>query len=480
MGIIATVKRWFNMLFKSTAEQEFKIETVDMPEMEALIQKCANIYRGIPYWADPDEGIKSINFAKAICSETARLATLGVNITLDGSARAEYLSQKLDIVYDNLRRWAECACAFGTVFLKPNGDDVDIFTPFDVLITESDGSGNITGIIFREKYTKGRDYYTRLEYNRFEDGIYKITTKAYKGTSEDDLGTQVDLAETRWAGIMDEMEIADIDRPLYAVIKTPQTNNIDINSCLGMPMFSDSIEELKDLDTAYSRQVNETFDSQKIILADDRLMQPDGMKLSESTPEGMEGKRKKMGLPRFLRNVFGSDSREFYQEIVPSMNTDARISGINALLSQIGYKNGYSNGYFVFNQKSGYATATQVEAEQSRTLQTIEDIRRQITAGIYDLIYAMNVFADYDNTTPHEDFDETVYTDESESKIHIHYGNIYENKAEERARAYNLAQNNYYSKAYYLHMYEDMSKEEAEKLVSEAQPETPTLFGDEE
>lgn len=51
-----------------------------------------------------------------------------------------------------------------------------------------------------------------------------------------------------------------------------------------------------------------------------------------------------MNLPHFVKNVFGQDEKEFYQEINPILNTDTRISGINALLSQLGYKIGFSNG----------------------------------------------------------------------------------------------------------------------------------------
>lgn len=123
-----------------------------------------------------------------------------------------------------------------------------------------------------------------------------------------------------------------------------------------------------DLDVAYSRNAGEIFDSEKIVLADDRLMMMDGTNIKNRTARNLEEQREKMKLPHYVRNVFGSDSKDFYQEINPQLNTETRLSGINALLSQIGYKAGYSNGYFVFNEKTGMVTATQVEADDRKTI----------------------------------------------------------------------------------------------------------------
>ena len=48
-----------------------------------------------------DDDIDTVNFAKAVCSETARLATLALKITLTGSARAEWLQKQIDkAIYD--------------------------------------------------------------------------------------------------------------------------------------------------------------------------------------------------------------------------------------------------------------------------------------------------------------------------------------------------------------------------------------------
>ena len=269
------------MIFKKQAEEDFNIQAAEFPEMESLINRCANIYRGVPEWLDDKNHIKTINFAKSVCSETARLATLAIGIQIDGSARATWLQEQIDKVYFQIRHWVEYGCAYGTVFIKPNGESLDIFTPADVMIVDYDNQ-EIKGIIFKDSYTIGRKYYTRLEYHRFVettvDGVttypYYVSNRAYVSKSPQSIGDKIDLKQTKWADLMTDTPPIlkangeKLDGPLYGVLRTPQANNVDISTPLGLPIFAEAIEELKDLDIAYSRNAGEIFDSQKIVLAD--------------------------------------------------------------------------------------------------------------------------------------------------------------------------------------------------------------------
>ncbi len=469
------------MLFKDKAKTDFGVDVIEYPAMTALVQKCANIYRGAPYWLDDDAGIRTINFAKSVCSETARLATLAIGISIEGSARADWLQEQIDRVYSQIRHWVEYGCAYGTVFIKPNGDSMDVFTPLDVVLVDCDNQ-SIRGIIFRDTYIDGETYYTRLEYHRFldlEDSAgntatpYFISNKAYKSTTPDDIGVSVPLDQTKWRGLMEDSgpimgANGTLDGPLFGVFRTPQANNLDMLTPLGLPVYAEAIEELKDLDTAYSRNAREIFDSEKIILADDRLLMPSGQPMSSMTPDQLRREADKMKLPHYVRNVFGNDEKEFYQEINPQLNTDARLAGINALLSQIGYKVGFSNGYFVFNQSSGIQTATGVEAEQQRTIQYIKDVRDKLQASLDGAIYALNVIADLYDMSP-----------AGEYEITYDFGDITYNQDEDRARWWGYVVANKVPAWYFFQKFEGLSEEEAKVMVEEAQPDEPKLFEEE-
>lgn len=455
------------MIFGSKAKEEFKVSSAISAKMESKIAECADIYAGRPYWVDEDEHIKTINFAKSVCSETARLATLGISIKFDNGARGSWLQGQIDKEYFQIRKWEEYSCAYGTIVLKPNGNGVDLFTPDKYMVTNQ-SDGEVTGIVFidRENDTENKKYYTRLEYHRFQDdGLYAISNKCYVGSSENDMNKSIPIDQTPWVGMLEEALIKNVEQPLYGILKTPQANNIDINSALSLPIFSEAIEELKDLDIAYSRNSKEIFDSKRTVLLDSDRLLPTGGKIS-NTAAGFERQRDLLGLPDYVKTVYGDGDKPFYEEINPTLETEKRLTGINALLSQIGYKCGFSNGYFVFNEKTGMVTATQVESDDRRTIQTIKDVRDQLEKCLDELIYALNVFADLYNLAPLGTYEVTY-----------DFGDITYNREEDRARWWGYVTQNKVPAWYYFVKFEGMTKEEAKALVEEAKPKEPQLFG---
>lgn len=463
------------MIFKRQAEKAFDVQSIVSPDMEKAINQCADVYHGNPEWLDDEEGIKTINFAKALCSETARLVTLGIGIHLEGSARAEWLQQQIDLIYPKLRDWVEYGCAYGTVFLKPNGTSLDVFTPADVLLVDYDNLG-VREIIFKDTYQSGKKCYTRLEHHRFVetemDGAmlrpYYISNRAYVSKSTDSIGDPIPLTQTKWADMAaDTPPILKasgepLDKPMFGILRTPQANNVDISSPMGLPIFREALEELKDLDIAYSRNAGEIFDSQKIILADDRLLYESGKNIKHRGPADVKG------LPHYVKNVFGNDQKEFYQEINPQLNTDTRAKGINNLLSQIGYKAGFANGYFVFNQSSGIQTATGVEADQQRTVQFIKDVRDQLESCLDDTLYALNVYADLYGLAPVGTYDVTY-----------DFGDILYDREADRSRWWQYVMQGKVPAWLYFTKFEGMTEEDAKAMVEEAQPDEKRLFDEE-
>ena len=164
------------MFLTSKAKEEFNIEPIISQSMENMISKCISIYCGKPYWLNEEDHIKTVNFAKSVCSETARLTMLGTKVAIDGSARAEWLQEEIDKVYYKFREWVEYGCAYGTVILKPNGNGIDFVTPEDFIVT-SESNGMINGVVFINRATEGKKYFTRLEYHRFVNDVYCITSK---------------------------------------------------------------------------------------------------------------------------------------------------------------------------------------------------------------------------------------------------------------------------------------------------------------
>lgn len=456
------------MLF-GRAKEEFHIEPVVSADVEQLVNYCIRAYQGNPDWVNGDDHIKTINFAKSICSETARLATLGIKIQLEGSVRAKWLQEQVDRLFFQLRHWVEYGCACGTVVLKPNGENVDLYLPGRYIITDVQ-NGEAVGMVFidEEADEPNKRYFTRLEYHRFVDGQYVITNRCYVGASRGSTDKAIAIEKTPWVGLLEEAFIDGLEKPLFGVLRMPHANNVDMNSVVALPVFSDALEELKDLDIAYSRNAKEVKDSKRTVLLDSDALISTGTKVV-STGASFKARREEMQLPDYVRNVTGDGTTTFYQEINPQLNTEVRLKGLDALLNQIGYKVGYANGHFVFNQKSGMITAKEVESNDQRTIQFIKDVRDKLEDCMNDLIYALNAFADLYDYAPVGEY-EVVYD----------FGDITYNREEDRARWWSYVQAGKVPAWQYFVKFEGFTEEDAKAMTAEAEPKQPTLFGGEE
>lgn len=466
MSILSTVKGWLSMLLMTKAKEEFDIKPVTSSQMERWVQMCVDAYQGNPPWLDEDEGIDTVNFAKSVCSETARLAMLATGIHAEGSARADWIQKQIDRIYNQLRGWVEYGCAYGTVILKPNGSGIDLYKPGEFEITHR-RDGKVDGAVFTDSVEMGEKWYTKLEYHRYLDsGLYCITNRCYVGSSRNSTDERIDIKLTPWADMEEEATISN-SPALFAVFRTPSANNIDLDSPAGLPIFSEAIQELRDLDIAYSRNSEEITDSRRTVLLDSDALIATGAKAS-NTAAGFEMRRRDLKLPRYVRNVKGDGQEMFYQEINPTLNTETRIAGINALLNQIGYKCGFSNGHFVFNEKTGIQTATQVEADQQRTIQFIKDVRDRLQSCITDLCNSLSAFADLYGLAPAGAYELT-----------FDFGDITYSYEEDKANWRSYATQGKIPFWYYLVKFEGLTEEEAKALVKEAEPKAPALFGGE-
>ena len=455
-------------MFADEAEKAFGIDVPDYIRMDSKFAEWSKIYKGCPEWVDKENSIKTIKMAKAVCGETARLTALALDIEFDGGARADYLKKVTnEMIMPRLRGWVEYACALGTIILKPTDRGVDMLTPDKFRIIHAT-NGKIDDIVFQDGYEEGKEYnkryYTKLERHSFlhttVDGremiYYHVENKAYVSKSVNDIGKEINLKDTRWNKLQADVYITKandekLNTMLFGVLRMPSANDVDWDSPLGMSIFADAVEELKDLDIAYSRNAGEIADSESIILLDDRLLKLAGQKIG-TTPS--------VKLPHYAHNVYGSDTKEFYQEIDRTLKTEQRITGINNQLSFIGYKCGYSNGYFVFDQKSGMVTATQVESDDRRTIQLIKDIRDCVQVAIEDTLYALTVFADLYNLAPVSGYE-----------VNFNFGDITYNYEEDKQHHYDLAKQGKYPWEEYYVEYLGCSREEAKKLLKMAQEE---------
>lgn len=479
MGLINKVKEFIMSIIKTHAKKEFDVNLISSTMMEMAQNEWQQIIAGRPYWIDED--IKTINFAKFLCQYTSKKTCLDLNVSISGSERADYINECIkNMVKKSIRDKVEDACGAGGIILKPNGTynsagAIDYVMPGNFAVTEKNSNGDILGVIFIDRIVKGNDYYTRLEYQHFTNisisennnetsvRAYSIENKAYKSNNKDSLGRNIQLKDVpEWANIQPQLIISNVEKPLFGYFKMPYNNTIDYQSPEGVSLFSNCIEELKDLDIAWSMKGNEVEDSKHMTFIDDsRIKQVD---------QKNRGAKVRIKLPRFVQGLRqGVNETNTIHEHVATLLTADRIADINSILSMISTKAGFSQGQFVLDRKSGRITATQIESDDSETVETITDIRNALKTAIKDLIYALDKYCDvfFDMPSGYVNALDIGVADEDI----FYFKDLLSTFEQDRVRAYQLMKDGIYSKKKYLMEYEGFDEKEAEEMLEEAAKE---------
>lgn len=449
-------------------EEVFGVRAIKSHAMNTALTRWDNISSGKPPWANEDDDIRTRNMAKFVSDTRAKLTTLdiGIAISCANAAKAEYLQKICDKLIESLPEKVCDADRLGGILIKWNGVSWDFILPNSFCITSTDANNNITGAIFAIQSQQGEGSYTRLEWHRFVDSenhegkVYAVTNKAFKNRSSGDkitLGDPVPLASVKeWADISDEVFIEKLENPLFGYYRVPGSNVIDGSSPLGCAIFADAIEELKSVDVAISRKDAEIEDSKHITFVGQVLVR-------NATQNGMN-------LPRFVKGLgIGTDDGNVsaIHEHTPTLLTESRIKDINFDLSMLGVKCGFSEGVFVLDGQTGMITATQVEADDRDTIQTIKNDRDALQAAVLQAIKGADALGTLMNAVPPGDFD-----------VEFSFGDITYSYEEDKANWKSYAQQGWVPVWLYLVKFEKMSEEEAKKLCEEMnkQKESKGLF----
>lgn len=486
MELISWLKEKFKMLFKTDAEKAFGVETYLSPEVDAAIKLWEQLETGKPPWVDGDT--RTIRFSNTVARELSKLITQNIDIKVqakygNGETAAKMQQAIDDYFLKNAQEIVGNQIMLGGVMAKWNGKGMDYIPPDRFLITEFDSNKDITGAIFFSYYQKEKKFYTRAEWHRFEDStrqteagesetvrIYRVSNKAFVSDQQDQIGRETSLKNTKWADIVPEFRVENLQKPLFVYIRNPYSNTIDPDSPLGVSCFSECIEELRWLDIAMSTMGTETETSAPMMMVDQSVIQYADM-------HGIK-------LPKFIMNAgadLGDGTGKPVEQWQPTLQVTSRTEGINFLLSVISYKTGFDPGFFVFNgQTISMATATQVESTERRTVNTVLSYRSLLDrpnsngdgriGAIHDIAYIIDSMSVING--------EYAPSEYGNYELFCDFEDITVNKQEDMLLDLQLANQGFMSKAMFLVLHRGYTEAEARKMVEDAKKENESSQGD--
>lgn len=323
-----------------------------------------------------------------------KLATLTVtesalNITLeDGGAtkRTEQLHNIAQAMWDNAQEITARAFGTGGVLLLPYAVNGKIYTdivPRDrFYITSSQGTDIKEATILSDVIIRQGVIYYRLTDFSLDNGSYVIRNRALRSNSPAPLGI---LPE--WAGIEEEIRIANVDKMLFAYLRSP-FNRGRTDNLYGIPITHGSGDIIRQIEECFEQVENEFKQKKVRIFADSSMFNKDD-KLSD--------------LYKKLEVSAAEGAKQFFEAFDPAFRETAYYTRLNALFELLEKSIGTSRGILTEPVTTG-ATATEIKRSTYDTFALITAMRRQWEKAAADLINAYDVLCNYYGLSPISDY----------------------------------------------------------------------------
>lgn len=335
---------------------------------------------------------KNINFTAIFANKLASLATTESNVNVVGdNRRCEVLDEMLQVMWDKAKDITAQALGAGGVVLLPYSSGDKIYT--DVVSQDRFAINSMTGEDIREA-TILADMTVRnnLRYYRYTDysidgSTYIIRNKATRDNSPVPLET---IPE--WAGIEEEIRIANVDKVLFAYLRCPVDNrNNDVS--YGVPITFGSEKIIADIMECL-RQINLEYERKQVFVGmDSQLLKKPKNSDREQPPAS--------GLFKLLES--DDEGKNFWQIFDPAIRDSSYYSRLSNLFELLEKSVGVSKGILTEPATSG-ATATEIKRSTYDTYAMIESIRHQWQKAIKHLVYAYDVLANYYSLSPAGDY----------------------------------------------------------------------------
>lgn len=431
------IKKLLNLLYEALEKMlgykgmSYITDCAISDEMSDALELWKSMYKDESPWLNEHIGIYSLGLPKLICQSMQQqvLSEMDTAITEHGAedekeedkndvidTRAKFLNdiyQKR--VVKKLPQTLEKALALGGMIIKPYISGHQIYLDFnyqgDFYPIAFDDDGNIIDVAFFNQFVSGKYIYTKIERQTFsqEKRSLVVENKAFKAEivkagdedKEQDLGHEVALSSiSRWSGISEEpVTISPVDKSLFGYFRVPLANNIDIDSPLGISIFSPAIKLIRKADEQFSRLDWEYKGGQLAIDVDPTAV---------TYEKGYYGTEMRLDdvQQRLYRHLdLGTD--DTYQAWAPSLRDSNYIQGLNIYTNKIEDMLGLARGT-LSQVESEARTATEIKLLKQRTYITVSAIQDALEQCLLDVVYAMNIFTEMYNLAPKGEYDTNI------------------------------------------------------------------------
>lgn len=443
------------MKLKDILEQITGYENLSLYDNKTYLDEWGDWYRGKVasfhnyriFNGKKDVHLKrySLGMAKKVCEDWANLL---INEKTDITLGDEVSQSTLNEILTNCHFWRKSNEGVEKTFALGGGawvlsvDNVSVASDGNI---KPDGKINVTFVngkkiipitIEDDKITEcvfinvnSDKTYISAHLKDGENGNYRIHNITASGTDEDNLTFNDE-----------DYYIFDTGNniPWYQILKPNISNNIDINSPLGISIFANAIDILKEIDLIFDSYANEFALGKKRIFINAKQQRID-------TASGEIIDTFDSNDVAFYVLPESDDGTMYLQDNTQSLRVTEHQAGLQDLLNLLSYSCGFGTEHYKYNRGS-VSTATQIISENSEMFRNIKKHEILIEDALINLvkaiIYAANTFTAYKlntGTNIEVKFDDSIIEDKTaemaNDRLDVSMGVM--SKAEFRAKWYN-------------------------------------------
>ena len=264
------------------AKQAFPATNLlDLSENYRLMEFHKRIFQGNPPWkrtkaaglhAKGMRQRKLLNTAKVVCDEfSAMTFSEQVEITIDDEQFQNYINKTLNAVgfWNKFPELLSYAYAMGGMALKiyaENSKPVVDYVQAEHFLPVGWMGDTVTDCIFRTFSYKRGIYYTLMESHSLSNDSIEVENIVFKSVLKNSLGTKCSVSEM-FPKLTESVVYNGINVPMFCYFKPCTSNNIEIDSPLGVSIFANAVDTLETLDIAFDSFSREfTLGKKRIIV----------------------------------------------------------------------------------------------------------------------------------------------------------------------------------------------------------------------
>ncbi len=324
--------------------------------------------------------LKSLNIVSQSCEDLSDFFfNEKLEITISNKRAQKAINECLEQngFLDNANNLLQLTKALGTGAFVPYLDNgvlkINYMNATNIIILSAN-KREIREILFWnvEKTIKGQEL-TINAHVLDENEEYVIYNRKYTKTNNDYV--KVDLKD------MEKIETHSVV-PKFAVIYTPEVNNLDINSPYGISCYANALDNIIAIDRAFDSLENEIWLGRKRVYVPTNAAKFNVDEEGNTTPIFDPSDVTFYGVPE-------NDSKEMLKESSFDLRIDQLTSALQAQLNLYTSKVGLGHNYYKFKDGEAYVNTDNVMSSNSDVYRKIKKQENIITKAIIQLCYAI-------------------------------------------------------------------------------------------